>query len=207
VGSGPVSRRDGKLTYDKWIKGIAEGRTVVSRNAHNEFLDLKVNETAQPGDEVRLAGKGPVRVRVEWRSLKNAVGRIEVVQNGAVMASQTAEVAPGSPAVFETTLDFRQSGWLAARRMDWQSGHQTHTAAVFVVVNEQPIRANARDAEFFVKWIDNLIQQTSPGGAWSTYLSHDREAAQARYRKARAIFEERAREAQNQAGSTPSNQH
>jgi hypothetical protein len=138
-------------------------------------------------------------VRVEWRSLKNAVGRIEVVQNGSVVASQTADVAPGSPAAFETTVEFQKSGWLAARRMDWQNGHQTHTGAVYVIVKGQPIRASAADAEFYVKWIDNLIQQTSPGGAWSTFLSHDREAAQVRYRKARGIFEERAREAEKQA--------
>ena len=66
----------------------------------------------------------------------------------------------------------------------------------------QPIRASAADAEFFVKWIDNLIQQTSPGGAWSAFLSHDHEAAQDRYRKARAIFEDRAREAEKQAAET-----
>jgi hypothetical protein len=189
---------DGKLTYDKWIDGIAQGRTEVSRNAHNEFLDLRVNDTAQPGDEVRLEEKGPVRVRVEWQSLKNAIGRIELVQNGSVVASQTAEVAPGSPAVFETTLNFRQSGWLAARRMDWQDGHQTHTGAVFVVVKGQPIRASARDAEFFVKWIDNLIQQTSPGGAWSGFFSKDREAAQKRYKQARAIFVRIESEAEKQ---------
>jgi hypothetical protein len=87
--------------------------------------------------------------------------------------------------------------------MDWQSGHQTHTGAVFVIVHGQPIRASASDAEFFVKWINNLIQQTSPGGAWTMFLTNDREAAQARYRKARAIFEERAREAEKQAASNP----
>ena len=194
---------DGRLSYDKWIDGIAKGRTVVSRDAHNEFLDLKVNDTAQAGDELPMGGSGPVRVRVEWRSLKNAVGRIEVVQNGSVVASQTAEVAPNSSAVFETSLNFRHSGWVAARRMDWQNGHQTHTGAVFVVVKQQPIRASASDAEFFVKWIDNLIQQTSPGGAWATYLSHDREGAQTRYRKARAIFADRVREARSQAASHP----
>jgi hypothetical protein len=193
---------DGKLTYDKWIDGFAKGRTVVSRNAHNEFLDLKVNGTSQPGDEIRLENAGPVHVRVEWRSLKGAVGRIEVVQNGSVVASQTAEVTPDSPAVFETTLNFRQSGWLAARRMDWQNGHRTHTGAVFVVVKGQPIRASASDAEFFVKWIDNLIQQTSPGGAWSEYLSHDRDAAQVRYRKAKAIFEDILQQAQSQAAAS-----
>jgi hypothetical protein len=194
---------DGKLTYDKWVDGIARGRTEVSRNAHNEFLDLKVNETAQPGDEVRLEGTGPVRVRIEWRSLKRDTGRIELVQNGAVVASQTASVAPGAPVVFETTIDYRQSGWLAARRMDWQNGHRTHTAAVFVLVKGQPIRASVSDAEFFVKWIDNLIQQTSPGGAWSKYFPKDRGAAQARYREARAIYERIASEARAQAQSGP----
>jgi hypothetical protein len=195
----------GKLTYDQWVDGIARGRTVVSRNAHNEFLDLKVNETAQPGDEVRLQGKGRVRVRVEWRMLKNPsafpypmVGRIELVQNGAVVAAQTAEVTPGSATVFETTLDFRQSGWLAARRMDWQKGHQTHTGAVYVIVDEQPIRASASDAEFFVKWIDNLILKTSPGGAWSGFFPHDLEAAQKRYKEARAIFVRIESEAEKQ---------
>ena len=194
---------DGKLTYDKWIDGIAKGRTVVSRNGHNEFLDLTVNGKSLPGDEVDLAAKGPVQVRIEWRSLKKAIGRIELVQNGVVMASKTAEAGPGSPAIFETTVDFRRSGWIVARRMDWQNGHRTHTGAVFVIVHGQPIRASASDAEFFVKWIDNLIQQTSPGGAWSTFLANDREAAQARYRKARAIFADRAREAQSQAQANP----
>jgi hypothetical protein len=178
----------GKLSYDQWIEGIASGRTVVSRNAHNEFLSLKVNETAQPGDEVRVESNGPVRVRIESQSLSNQVGRIELIQNGAVVASQTAEAGPGKPAVFETMVDFRQSGWLAARRMDWQAGHRTHTGAVFVLVKGSPIRASIEDAQFFVGWIDNLLKQTSPGGEWSRYFSKDREAAQERYREARAIF-------------------
>ena len=86
--------------------------------------------------------------------------------------------------------------------MDWQNGHQTHTGAVFILVAGQPVRASASDAEFFVKWIDNLIEQTSPGGAWSTYLADERDAAQARYREARAIFVQREQEAQTQARET-----
>jgi hypothetical protein len=190
---------DGNLTYRKWLEGIAKGRTVVSRNAHNEFLDLKVNGSATPGDEIRLPATGPVRVRIEWWSLKATVGRVELVHDGAVVASQTGTVARGAPAVFETTVDFRQSGWLAARRMDWQNGHQTHTGAVFVIVKSKPIRASASDAQFFVQWIDNLIKQTSPGGTWSEFFSKDREAAHNRYRAARAIFERIALEARQQA--------
>jgi hypothetical protein len=189
----------GKLNYDQWVEGIAQGRTVVSRNAHNEFLSLRANDAAQPGDEVRLDAKGRVRVRVEWSSLKNGLGRIELVQNGAVAASQTAEVTPTSPANFETTLDFRQSGWLAARRMDWQTGHRTHTGAIFVIVKGAPIRASSEDARFFVSWIDNLLKQSSPGGQWARFFTKDREAAQKRYQQARTVFLERAAEAEEQA--------
>jgi hypothetical protein len=138
-------------------------------------------------------------VRIEWRSLHPNQGRIELVQNGAVVASQMAEAVPGSSAVFETTLDFRQSGWLAARRMDWQTGHRTHTGAVFVIVKGAPIRASAADARFYVSWIDNLLKQSSPGGAWSGFFTQDRAAAQKRYREAREIFLQRAAEAEEQS--------
>jgi len=186
---------NGKLGYDQWVEGIAKGRTVIARNGHKEFLNLEVNGTARPGDELRLERKGPVRVRIEWRSLTRAVGRIELIHDGAVVASQTASVGPNSPAVFETTVDFSHSGWLAARRMDWQNGHQTHTGAVFVLADARPIRASSSDAEFFVKWIDNLLERTSPGGPWSEFLSQDREPAQGRYRRARAAFQRIAAEA------------
>ena len=189
---------DGHLTYDQWIDGLAKGRTVISRNAHTEFLNLTVNDKSQPGDEIHQEANRPVRVQVEWRSLRHDLGRIEVVQNGSVVASQTAEAAPDSPAVFETTLTFRHSGWLAARRMDWQNGHRTHTGAIFVMVGNEPIRTSASDALFFVSWIDNLLRQSSRGGDWGDFFSRDREAAQERYRKARAIFAERAAEARRQ---------
>ena len=73
--------------------------------------------------------------------------------------------------------------------MDWQNGHQTHTGAVFVIVDSKPVRTSSRDAEFFVQWINNLLEKTSPAGEWSKFLSHDRDAAQKRYRAARATFE------------------
>ncbi len=50
----------GQMTYRNWINGIANGRTVVSRNGHNEFLNLTVNGTATPGDEIFLNGPGNV---------------------------------------------------------------------------------------------------------------------------------------------------
>ncbi len=187
---------DRQLTYRKWIEGIAQGRTVVSRNGHNEFLDLRVNGTASPGDELRLEGQGTVRVELGWSSVKPLKGRVELVRNGAVVATREGSASPGSPLKLETTLDFAESGWLAARRMS-QRGHETHTGAVFVTVGGAPVRSSVADADFFARWIDNLIRQTSPGGAWSEFLSKDRDAALDRYRQARAVYERIAAEARS----------
>lgn len=189
---------DGNMTYRNWIDGIARGRTVVSLNGHNEFLDLKLNGVATPGDEIKLTGSGNVQVTVTWTSKQNLTGTIELVHNGAVAAGNQASVAPGLPAGLSTTVNFTKSGWLAARRMG-SNGHQVHTAAVFVTVDNAPVRASAADAEYFVQWIDNLLEKTSPGGAWNLYFKYSLSAAQTRYQSAKSLFQQIALE----AGSTP----
>ena len=94
----------GSLTYRGWIQGIANGRTVVSRNGHNEFLNLTVNGTATPGDEIDLGGSGTVQVSVQWTAIENMTGTIELVQNGSVIKTLNASVAPGSPAILTAQL-------------------------------------------------------------------------------------------------------
>jgi hypothetical protein len=189
-----VRTADGKLTYRGWIDGIARGRTVISRNAHREFLDLTVNATAAPGDDVALSGKGSVEVDARWSAAAPLTGRIDLVRNGVVVAGREASAAPGSPMSLRAAVDFTESGWICARRTD-SKGHQLHTGAIYVSVNGAPVRASSADADFFVRFIDNLIRQTSPGGAWTAFLDHDREAAHARYRRAKAIYVRIAEEA------------
>jgi hypothetical protein len=70
------------------------------------------------------------------------------------------------------------------------NGHVVHTGAVFVTVNNAPIRASAADAEFYVQWMDNLLQKTSSGGEWNSYFANSLDAAQERYRSAKAIFQQ-----------------
>ena len=185
----------GNMTYRNWIDGIALGRTVVSRNAHHEFVNLLVNNTASPGDEVKLPSAGSVTVNVEWTADEALTGTLEIVSNGTVVASQAASVAPGAPATFNSTVSFAHSGWLAARRMDANGAHQVHTAAVFVTVAGAPVRASVDDANFYVQWMDTLLQNTSPGGSWNVYFPTSLSAAQARYQAAKALFQEIATEA------------
>jgi hypothetical protein len=179
----------GQMTYAAWIDGIKKGRTVVSRNGHNEFLKLVVNGTATPGDEVDLAAAGSVPVSVTWTANQSISGTLELVANGVVVASQAASVTATAPVTLSATVPFPQSGWIVARRMG-TSGHVVHTAAVFVIVGGAPIRASASDAAFYVSWMDNLLQKTSPGGDWASFFPTSRSAAQARYQAARSLFQQ-----------------
>jgi hypothetical protein len=145
-----VNIKDGQMTYRKWIEGIKNGNTVISRNGHNEFLGITVNGNSYPGDEVRLKAKDSVSIEVKWTSIKELTGRIELVSNGEVVASIPTTVKPGESVRLRFTQPFTRSGWLCARRMN-ENGHQSHTAAIYINIDNQPVRASAADAMFFVK--------------------------------------------------------
>lgn len=183
----------GQMTYRNWIDAIKKGRTVVSRNGHKEFLDLKVNGTSTPGDEIQLTGSATVPVTVTWRASSKLNGTIELVQNGAVVASKKTSVAANGKVNLTANVTFGKSGWLAARRMG-SNGHTVHTGAVFLIVAGKPIRASAADAQYFVQWIDNLLEKTSPGGEWNAYFPTSLAAAQTRYKAAKAIYQQIAAE-------------
>jgi len=182
------------LSYRAWIEGIAAGRTVVSRNGHAEFLALSVNNRATPGDEIKLKGPGTVSVSVKWTAIRPLSGTVEIVCNGAVIASQDASVAENSCSTLNVRAEIARSGWLAARRMG-SRGHEVQTGAVYVTVNDAPVRASVDDAAFYLRWMDDLLANTAPGGVWRTYFMVDAEAVRARYQAARDVFARIAAEA------------
>ena len=190
-----VRVKDSPLTYEKWIDGIKNGRTVVSLNGHSEFLDLKVNDILEPGDEISLKKEGTVQVTVKWTAAEELTGTIELVCNGKVVATRQGTAIPGQPVLLETTLEIPESSWICARRMNEQ-GHQSHTAPVYVSVNDKPVRASTEDAEYFVDWIDKLIRRTSPGQDWNKYFTGDLNNVQNRYHLARAVYEKIRSEAE-----------
>jgi len=184
------------FTYRKWVEGIRDGKTVVSRNGHQEFIDLIINGQYQPGDDINLKRKGTVSVEVKWTTINEITGRLELVHNGKVVAVQEGTASPEHPIVLKANQEFTHSGWLCARRMD-DNGHQTHTSPVYVTVDNKPVRASAEDVMYFVAWIDNLIKNTSPGGPWNQYFTHDLDVVQARYKKAREIYSNVVKETNN----------
>lgn len=182
-----VEVKEAPLTYEKWISGIKKGRTVVSTHGHAEFLELRINGSATPGDEINLKKKGKLPIEVKWTTTMELSGRIEIVCNGKVIAVSEGKAAPGQPLVFSTSADITESSWICARRMD-DNGHRSHTAPVYVTLKNAPVRASKQDALFFTAWIDNLLEKTAPGGPWSTFFTSDPETVRNRYQQARAIY-------------------
>ncbi|MEP6735033.1 MAG: CehA/McbA family metallohydrolase [Chryseolinea sp.] len=191
-----VQIKDKALTYRDWVEGIKNGRTVVSRKGHSEFINMTVNGTQTPGDVVRFKKKGTLSVNVIWTANEEASGTIEIVENGVVVASQSGTVKPNSPVQLNTQLSFNKSGWICARRMD-ETGHVTHTAPLYVTIDNKPIRASVDDAQFFISWIDNIEKNIAPGAPWARYFTKDQDVVRQRYIKARQIYEAIAKEASN----------
>jgi O-glycosyl hydrolase len=189
-----VQVKDQPLTYQKWIDGIKKGRTVVSLNGHNEFLNLKVGENYSPGDEIKTNKSITLDIEVQWTSILEQSGRIELVCNGKVIACKDCKASPEETPILKISQTFTKSSWICARRMD-SKGHQSHTAPVYITVKNAPIRASAEDAQYFVRWIDNILENIKPGGPWNNYFTHDLEAVQKRYHKARDIYEKISKEA------------
>jgi hypothetical protein len=190
-----VQVRDLPFTYRKWIEGIQNGRTVVASNGHTEFLDLKVGENAaSPGDEIKIKNSTALTIEVQWTSIVEQTGRIELVCNGKVIAGREGKASPGESVVLKTSQVFAGSSWICARRMD-DKGHRSHTAPVYITVRNAPVRASVEDAQYFVRWIDNILVNIAPEGPWNRYFTHDLDVVQKRYRQARAVYEKIALEA------------
>jgi O-glycosyl hydrolase len=198
-----VDLKDQPLSYRGWIEGIKKGRTVVSRDGHNEFLELKVNGRYGPGDVVPLKKKDAVTIEVKWTDTRTSAGRIELVSNGKVVSVKEGTATPGSPLILKFSKTFSQSGWVCARRMD-ENGHVSHTAPVYVLLGNKPVRASAADAQYFIDWIDNILKNITPGGIWSKYYTHDPDSVRGRYLKARDIYARVRREAGGVASAAAS---
>ncbi|MDP4223060.1 MAG: CehA/McbA family metallohydrolase, partial [Bacteroidota bacterium] len=189
-----VHVNDGPLTYRKWIEGIKNGRTVVTTDGHVEFLDLRVNGSSSPGDEINLTKEGKVNVNVIWTSILHQEGSIEIICNGKIVAKQNAIAGPGKPVTLNIDLPVGESSWICARRMN-SRGHQSHTAPVYITIGNKPVRASADDAKYFIRWIENILANIENNGHWSIYFTKDIETVKARYREAAGIYRKIAEEA------------
>lgn len=169
----------GKLDYDQWCEGIREGKNYVG-DGKSHLMDFKVNSVlmGEKGSELKLSQPSSVNVsaRVAARldptpnpTLKkrpysekpywdierarvddSRLVPVELIVNGQVVASKNI-LADGSTHDVQFQTPIPRSSWIALRVLP-----SSHTNPIFVTVDDKPIRASRRSAEWCLASVDRL---------------------------------------------------
>jgi len=162
---------EGQLNYEAWCEGIREGKNYVS-DGLSHLMDFKVENRAmgELGSELKLDTGKEVSVKVRaaarldeqinpslrdrpyqqkpyWHVERARIGDtrtvpVELIVNGYPVARQDI-VADGKLNDLEFNVPLQFSSWVAVRILP-----SAHTNPVFVVVDDKPIRASRRSAEW-----------------------------------------------------------
>ncbi len=175
-------RVDGPLTYNKWCEGVRQGRAYVS-DGYSHLIGFKVEDVPVGVGRSKLQLEAPAAVvasarvaarldeepradlqnlpvdrKPYWHLERARVGDsrevlVELIVNGYSVAEKRI-VADGSlqDISFETQID--RSGWIAMRILP-----SSHTNPIFVVVNDAPVRASRRSAQWCLEGVDRCWSQ------------------------------------------------
>jgi hypothetical protein len=198
---------DGKLNYEAWAEGIKAGRNYVS-DGKSHLLDFAVNgvQMGTRNSEVNLAKAETVRVtakvaarldtqpneairklrldeKLYWDLDRARIGQsrevpVELLVNGEPVAKQVI-VADGSIQDLKFEIPINKSSWVALRILP-----SSHTNPIFVLVNNQPIRASEKSAEWCLKAVDQCWTQKAP-----KISTRERPAAEKAYEHARLVYQ------------------
>jgi WD40 repeat protein len=180
-----------KLTWEGWIDAIRHGRTFVTNGPLIRFaVDGQL-----PGGEVHLpSGGGSVDLSGQLNSIV-PVDRMEVYFNGAVIETIPLS-SGGKEGAFRKRVAVTRSGWFTFRAISNESHRpveDTYVAAetspVYVYCGGQPIRSR-EDAEYFVRWIDDITRQAEAHPGWRS--ERERKHVLDQFAEARRILEQRA---------------
>ena len=153
-----------ELDYDEWADAMAAGRAFVTSGP---ILTLDVSGR-EMGEELEASRGDVVQVSATARSIFE-MDRLEILRDGEVIHVVEADGAKSLDAELELRVE--SSGWIAARVLGpTQHGAMdsylfAHTNPVFVIADGEQIRS-ARDAAFFVDWIDKTLADLRAMDRW-----------------------------------------
>ncbi len=182
------------LTWDGWVDAVRSGRTFIT---NGPLVRLAING-AIAGGEVRLPAEGgTVEVAASMESAF-PVERLELVRNGEVI-ERIPLSDDGRSGSLRKHVEVTASGWYTLRALtdgpappvDDTNLHG-ETGAIFVYCGNESIRSR-EDAEYFVRWIDDISRQAREHPGWRS--ERERQHVLGQFREAREVFEQRARDA------------
>ena len=212
VGLGRSYVKLDKLSYQGWIEGIRDGRNYVS-DGMSHLIDFKVNEVelGVNGSEIRLSDGERAHVSLKaaamlpefpdpkfhnlrydqkpyWHVERARIPgtrevAVELLVNGLPVATKNLP-ADGQVYDLEFDVPIKKSSWIAVRILA-----SSHTNPIFALVDEKPVRASRRSAEWLLAAVNQCWTQKAP-----QTREADKEQARKAYDHARQVYKQRIAE-------------
>ena len=205
-------RQEATLDYDQWCLGIQEGKNYVS-DGMSHLIDLTVGGVlmGEGTGEYRIDEPETVKVTIDVSALlsteeQQTIGKLfigdgspddlipwgienakkgdsrevvlEIIKNGHPVDSIRI-TADGKIGSFDFDIQVDESSWIAARIFP-----SSHTNPVFVIVDDKPIRASRKSAEWCRKGVDQCWSEKS-----KSYDESEMEEARIAYDQARKVYD------------------
>ncbi len=179
--------RDDRLQLSQWLDGLKQGRSFAT---NGPLLGFTLGG-AGIGDTLTFtAAENSVRYSVRLQSIV-PIDQLELVCNGRVVKS-FAGGKPLAQGEFQGSIALKNSGWCLVRASSNAARHPVldnyvyaTTSPVYVSVGGQRAKS-ARDAGYFVAWIDRVIASASAYPDWNN--SDEQRDVLARLQQARALY-------------------
>jgi len=187
VGIGRVyAQVDGPLTFDKWVKSIAAGRSYVS-DATVHLMDFTATEpnskaTTRVGiarSEIHVTGEQTIDFTVAAAALQDDSPDLtfELVVNGYPV-EQKMLTADGTTRNLKFSTTLSHSSWVAVRQFP-----HAHTNPINVVVDKQPQQISMDSAKWCLMGVDQCWKSKQ-----HTYAESEQADAVAAYQHARKVY-------------------
>ena len=191
VGIGRVyAKVDGKLTFEKWVESIGNGRSYVS-DGRCHLLDFKVtspdrDDSTEVGiarSELKLASPKETKFSVRAAALLDQDNvTAELIVNGYPVAEQSLP-ADGTMQDIEFTHQIQQSSWVAIRIFPG-----AHTNPIYVMVDDKPVRGSIDSARWCLACVEQCWKSKQ-----ATYADREQQDAKEAYEHARKVYAELAK--------------
>jgi hypothetical protein len=156
----------GPLSHESWLKAIRQGKIYVT---NGPLLDFRVQDQ-DIGSEITLKEATSVLIegRVRFDAERADLQRVEIVENGEVIRTFTAE-KDASEIAFRFDHRVDEAGWLAVRASGLKREKRSpsakektppvlaHSGAIYLAIENQPSRAANRRAKLAARnWLSQL---------------------------------------------------
>ncbi|MEE3371770.1 MAG: CehA/McbA family metallohydrolase [Planctomycetota bacterium] len=186
---------DGRLTMNKWLAGLKQGRSLVT----NGPIPQLTIAGKGPGETCQLKEQGTVQAHVNVESY-TPFDRVDLIVNGKVVHTQKSSPNSGTNGFrlsrYDVDLPITRSSWVAVRVHGpdhpeiFDGPAWAHTSPVYLSLQQQPI-VHREDAEYFVDWIGRLLRVVATRDRYAE--AADRQRVEKLFQQAQQKFRQLAK--------------